>query len=586
MLAQGAAIRARDVDGVVREVSAFQAELERRTRLEEDRSRLLTRAGAALGVAPGAVTLTQLTPGMTIAEAELACTRSAELQGLLAELTREHTCNQALMRQELAFLDHLLRLVDPETPAAGYANPAASRAAEPARRPVQLSRPRPPAPACRSRAFMGLQTSLRGLLAHQQAIDTTGHNVANANTPGYSRQEAVLAPTQPFVVPANSVLTGAGAQLGTGVDVATIRRIRDAFLDVQYRAQSTSLGDATARSNSLDQVELAFAEPTDDGLAAQLTKFWNAWSDVANAPEDAGARAALVTSAQTLTSSFQTLSAQLTTVAQQAQSEYDAITGPSGDVGNWAQELAGLNTSIRDAVFRGQSPNDLMDRRDQLIDQLSSLAQVSVTDLGNGAVKIDFGGVTLVDPSAAGGYTWPQTLTTPGGKLGALLDLASPAGAPLTYRSQLDAVAADLVSSVNALHTATPFFNPAGTTAAAIAVVATPATVQTGSGAASGENDVAQAIAALRGGTTDQLYGALVAQVGIDVQANTSAESTAQSLADAVESRRQSVAGVSLDEEMTNLIRFQRGYQASARTMTTLDDMLDTLINRTGRAGL
>jgi hypothetical protein len=125
VLAQSAAIRARDVDGVVREVSAFQAELERRTRLEEDRSRLLTRAGAALGVAPGAVMLTQLTPRMTIAEAELAHTRSAELQGLLAELTHEHTCNQALMRQELAFLDHLLRLVDPEAPAAGYANPAA-----------------------------------------------------------------------------------------------------------------------------------------------------------------------------------------------------------------------------------------------------------------------------------------------------------------------------------------------------------------------------------------------------------------------------------------------------------------------------
>jgi hypothetical protein len=124
VLAQGVAIRGRDVDGVVREVSAFQAELERRTRLEEDRARLLTRAGAALGTAPAAVTLTQLTPRMTVAEAELAHTRSAELQGLLAELQREHTTNQALMRQELAFLDHLLRLVDPEAPVPGYGNPA------------------------------------------------------------------------------------------------------------------------------------------------------------------------------------------------------------------------------------------------------------------------------------------------------------------------------------------------------------------------------------------------------------------------------------------------------------------------------
>jgi len=434
--------------------------------------------------------------------------------------------------------------------------------------------------------FMGLQTSLRGLLAHQQAIDETGHNIANANTPGYSRQEAVVRSTQPFVVPANSVITGAGAQLGTGVDVTEIRRIRDQFLDIQYRAQSTSLGDAATRSTTLDQVELAFDEPSDNGLAQQLAKFWSAWNDVANAPEDQGARTALVTIAQTLTNSFHTIHAQLTTVAQQAQDQYDAITGPTGDVAAWAQELAGLNTSIADAIYRGQQPNDLMDRRDLLIDKLSSLAQVSVTDVGTGALKVDFGGVTLVDPAAANGYTWPQTLTTPGGKLGALLDLASPAGLPLTYRDQLDAVAGDLVASVNALHTATPFFAAGGTTAATIAVAATAAAVQTGSGGASGENDVAQAIAQLRGGSTDQLYDSLVARIGTDVQANARAEATAQTLVNAVDDRRQSVAGVSLDEEMTNLIRFQRGYQASARTMTTLDDMFDTLINRTGRVGL
>ena len=139
---------------------------------------------------------------------------------------------------------------------------------------------------------------------------------------------------------------------------------------------------------------------------------------------------------------------------------------------------------------------------------------------------------------------------------------------------------------VNALHTSTPFFDPAGITAATIAVVATTATVQTGSGRASGENDVAQAIARLRGGTTDQLYQALVARIGTEAQAAVRAQSTAQSLVDSIEDRRQSVAGVSLDEEMTNLIRFQRGYQASARTMTTMDEMLDTLVNRTGRVGL
>jgi FlgN protein len=111
VLAQGVAIRTQDVDGVVRQVALFQAELERRARLEEERSRLLVRAAAQLGTAPSAVTLSQLTALMSAQDAQLAHERSAELQGLLAELTREHTCNQALMRQELSFLDHLLRLV-------------------------------------------------------------------------------------------------------------------------------------------------------------------------------------------------------------------------------------------------------------------------------------------------------------------------------------------------------------------------------------------------------------------------------------------------------------------------------------------
>src|ERR1700754_2879254 len=143
-------------------------------------------------------------------------------------------------------------------------------------------------------SFMGLQTSLRGLIAHQQALNTPGHNIANANTVGYSRQEAVLAAMNALVVPANSVTTGAGAQLGTGVDVLAVRRIRDTFLDVQWRGENMQLGSAATKSNSLEQVELAFAEPFPDGINNRLGRFWDAWSDLANAPESDAARTAVV----------------------------------------------------------------------------------------------------------------------------------------------------------------------------------------------------------------------------------------------------------------------------------------------------
>lgn len=439
-------------------------------------------------------------------------------------------------------------------------------------------------------SFMGLQTSLRGLIANQQALNTVGHNVANANVEGFSRQEAVLTAMGALVVPANSGVTGAGAQLGTGVDVTGIRRIRDQFLDLQFRGQNMTLADAGTRTNSLEQAELGFAEPSDNGINKLLDRFWNAWSALAQNPANASARTTVLQTANTLAGAFQSVNAQLTTVAAQAQDEFARITGPAGDVEVWAQELAKLNETIASAVAVGQAPNDLLDRRDLLIDKLSGLAQVSVRENGDGSVRVDFGGVALVDPAAPGGYTWPQTLTRPGGKLGALQDLASATGPALTFRSRLDAVAADLVARVNALHSTGPagiaFFDPAGVTAGAINVTATAATLQPGTTGDAERNDIANAIAQLRGGSVNRAYGALVSEVGGIVRRARSDEAIQQSLVDNINDRRQSVQGVSPDEEMTNMIRFQRGYQASARTMSTLDEMLDTLINRTGRVGL
>jgi flagellar hook-associated protein 1 FlgK len=437
--------------------------------------------------------------------------------------------------------------------------------------------------------FVGIQTALRGLLAQQQALDTTSHNVANSGTKGYSRQQVVLKATNPLVIQANSSVNGHGAQLGTGVDVTSISRIRNTFLDVQYRAQNTSLGDASAAAQGLAQAQTAFNEPSDAGVARQLTNFWDAWAAVANTPETdtgAGARQALVSSGATLADSLKTLSDQLTTQATQAQAQYNALTGTNGTVETDARRLATLNDAISHATAVGQQPNDLMDERDSLIDGLSTLAQVSVTDLGNGAQRIDFGGVTLVDPSAAGGYTWPQTLTSPGGQLGALANLASATGPLLGYRDTLDAVARSLVTAVNGLQPTTPFFDPTGTTAATITVVATTTSLQTGASSATGDNGLATQISELRGGTIDHAYNALVARVGADVQSSETTQTTAQSLVDAIDNSRQSVSGVSIEEEVTNMMTFQRGYQAAARMMTTMDGVLDTLINHTGVVGM
>jgi flagellar hook-associated protein 1 FlgK len=432
--------------------------------------------------------------------------------------------------------------------------------------------------------LQGLQTALSGLLAEQQALDVAGHNIANVNTEGYSRERAVLETNRPIEIPAMSVLTGKGGQLGTGVNVETYTRIRNIYLDAQYRAQNSALSGSTTEAEELQQAQAAFNEPSESGIASQLSKFWSAWSSLANSPTSEAARQGVVAAGEQLASTFKQLTTQLETISAQANQQYASLTGPTGEVQDLANQIAQLNGQIKLAEEAGQQPNSMLDRRDLLLDKLSSLANITVSQQPNGTDTVTFGDAAkpLVEGTTV---NWPQTLTgAAGGQLGALLSLTSPGGALASYQTALDGVAENLVGSVNELHTSTPFFS--GLSAGTLAVAVTAKEVQASSTKTEGGNDVAQAIAALRGGSADQSYSALVERVGNDVKTAKDEQSNDQTTVTAIGNQRQSVSGVSLDEEMTNLITFQRGYQASARTMTAMDQMLETLIEHTGLAGL
>ncbi len=447
--------------------------------------------------------------------------------------------------------------------------------------------------------FFGLETSLRGLLAEQQSLDVTSHNIANANTPGYSRQNANLQAASALQVTdgANeSVL----ASLGTGVQVTGFSRVRDQFLDLQYRAQNMQLGQQQTTDTALSQIETALQEPGDNGIASLLNKFWSAWSDVANNndPNATAPQQALVDQAATLSDSLNQLDSQLSAASAQATAQYNSLTAsPNGEIAQDLQQISNLNSAIKKQVAAGGQPNDLLDQRDQLLDKLSGLAQVSVTDLGNGSINLNFGDAanpvisdTTVD--------WPQTLnnagppaTSSGGQLGALNDLSKTGGTIDSLRSDLNGIAKDLANKVNAIYnpggSGTNFFTYTnGSEASTIAVNVTAAQVVASSTGNPGDNDIAMAIANLAGGSTDKLYSTFVTRIGSMVQSADRQSASAQALVDSVDSQRQSTSGVSMDEEMTNMVKFQRGYQAAARAMSAMDTMLDTLINRTGRVGL
>jgi flagellar hook-associated protein 1 len=433
-------------------------------------------------------------------------------------------------------------------------------------------------------SFLGLQTALRGLQTQQQALDVATHNVANANTVGYTRQEAALGATNALHIQAGATANGQGAFLGQGVDVTAYRRIRDSFLDLQVRAQNMALGDATTSAEALDRVQSAVGEPSDTGINALMGKFFTAWSDLANHPESDSSKQAVEAAAKTLGDAFKALSADLGSATTDAQTELSQITGATGPIQAAATQLAQLNRSIDTALDGGQSPNDLLDKRDQILDDLSQYGQVSVSQLGNGRIQVMLGNQSVVNDTSVDWVVPPAATFAPGGgTLGALQTLTTTTLPG--YQAALDAVAKTLHDDVNAAY-GSAFFG--GATAATLGTgIPAPATITAGTGTGAASNDVALAVAALRNTSTAATqYGALVRQVGSDAANATDAQAIAQAAYDGAEDRRQNVSGVSLDEEMANMLRFQRGYQASARAMSSIDEMLDTLINRAGRVGL
>lgn len=441
--------------------------------------------------------------------------------------------------------------------------------------------------------FMGVETALRGLLASQRSLDVASHNIANANTVGYTRQTADLQATDPYD-------DDPAGQLGTGVDVLTYQRARDGFLDIQLRAQTMLQGYYEARQNSLGQVELSLNEPSDTGVSKLLERFWSSWQDVSNAPESQAVRQSLLQNAGALAGGLQGLRLQLTRIDAQTQTNIGLTID---DLNKTVSGIASLDQQIMNAVAANQKPsNDLLDRRDVLLDKLGSLVNLTQTDNVDGSVTLQIGSFTLL---ASGSQTTVNTVGDLGtnltsGKLAGLVSIDAAIAGSGGYVERLDGVASALVTAVNTAQaagytlggtqTTEVFFT--GSDASDIAVNAnliTDPTLVAASSAANqpGNGANALAIAGLRGSASiDGAYSTLVTGIGSDSQDTTRAATNARVLVESLQNRRDSISGVSIDEEMTSLLRFQRGYQAAARALSAMDEMIDVLVNRTGRVGL
>ncbi len=286
-------------------------------------------------------------------------------------------------------------------------------------------------------AFTGLQTALSGLEAAQAAIDTTGQNISNANTPGYTRQRVDMTTSDPMTIPSVSDVYGNGVQLGTGVDITNISRVRDQFIDVQYRTQNSATAAAGQQSTILGQAQAALNEPTDSGLSATLGKFWSSWNALSTAPNNTAAQQTVVDQGKAVAQSLNTLSGQITTLQSQVGQQFTQLTSATGPVATDATQIAQLNTQIAQAQTGGVTPNDLLDQRDNLIDDLSQYSNVNVSTQPNGMVNVSFGNAAVAAGRGVADSTplvdgttvnlsqnvTDSNLSGSSGKLGALLGL-------------------------------------------------------------------------------------------------------------------------------------------------------------------
>lgn len=462
--------------------------------------------------------------------------------------------------------------------------------------------------------FSGINTALRGLLAHQAALDVTGHNIANLNTEGYSRQRADFTTAPPISLPGFSM--SIPSQIGTGVELEGFSRLRDQFLDLNMRTQLADEGRAGGYVESMDQLDGMLLEPGDNGLSALLNRFFTAVNELSTHPDNITARQVFIQSADALADGFNRLGDQMADLLAQSDLRVDDDIDRINTI---SAQIADLNETIRDSVNAGQDPNDLRDRRDQLMDELAALTSYTYTvNAATEEVTITFdatAAVNLVDPTVAGGF---NTLTR------AQVDAAYASGDMTSghmyahedqfttripaFQTQLDDLVASIVGGVNAQH-ALGFdlngaaggdaFTAGGITASTMSVnaalAADPRLVAASSvSGAPGNGGNALALLALRdtvqgaplNATWEDFYGQFVGGIGTFAAAQQRAQAGQEALVATLKDRRAQVSGVSLDEEMSNMLRFQHAYNASARVMSAMDDVLDTLINRTGRVGL
>lgn len=493
--------------------------------------------------------------------------------------------------------------------------------------------------------FSGISIALRALQTQQISLDITGHNVANVNNPNYSRQVALHSATKPYPTPMMGYTPSSG-QLGTGVQISQINRMRDSFVDLRLRQQLHSKNYWNTMEEGLRQVELFFNEPTENGIHYALDQFLDSLQDLSREPDFASVREVVVQRAQVLVES-------VTGTRSQMQGLRENINGnipiKVSEVNSLATRLADLNVQIGKISATGSLPNDLLDARDAMLEELSALVDIEVVQDHANMIGVTIGGASLVHRGTAYGLTtsgvanaeagyernevyWSATgnrVTISSGEIAGMQSLRD-----VEIQDTIDALDAWTLnfarefnniyrdgfglSGVDDSYNPTDFFVFRNADAvlypdnedlpfAALNIQVNPSIANDVSKFRAsalldvdGNGENALKLASLRvervvdvGGhgtgmtkiTIGDAFNSIISKLGVDTQKAVRMNENDTNLELHLRNLKDSTAGVSLDEEMANMIRFQHAYSAAARMMTAVDETLDTIINRLGVVG-
>jgi flagellar hook-associated protein 1 FlgK len=467
--------------------------------------------------------------------------------------------------------------------------------------------------------FGGLGIASSGLSAARAALEVTGQNVANANTEGYTRQRVNQSP----IAQTTLATYFTQSSLGDGVGVTGVSRVNNAVVDARVNSTVSNAAYWSTTSSAVSSVETSLNEPTTSGLASQMSTFFADWQTMANTvgtTSAAGAANALMQQAQLVASTISSGYAAATQGWSEARS---AAASTVTTINDTASKIADLNTSIRSLTASGGNVNTLLDQRDAAVTKLAGLTGATTRSSADGTIDVVVGGNTLVSAGttrtvALGGATdFSQAVGNPvkltwadigtgvsldGGEMAARVASLQPAdasgggtgGVYAEAAKAYDDVATALATQVNAVHTTGTtstgatglkffdFTSAAGPAAANLFVVPTSVS---GIAAADGtrgnyDNSIADRIAQIGGstGSPNASWSTYVSRIGSQSSTASARATTAGTAASAATTAQTSVSGVDLDEETSNLVIYQHAYQASARVISTMNDVLDTLI--------